>query len=74
MIFVKRDGVNSALASAEYKEIFPEGAFYQQSLFRGGKINKERAKAEILRKLKEDPGSKRARELLNQMNEAEMKK
>jgi hypothetical protein len=74
MIFVKRDGVNSAVASAEYKEIFPEGAFYQQSLFRGGKINKDRAKAEILRKLKEDPGSKRARELLNQMNESEMKK
>jgi hypothetical protein len=68
MILVKRDGLNSSLAAREYRSVFPEGTMYQQNLIRGGKLNKQQTTAELFRKLKEDPGCKRARMLLDQLN------
>jgi hypothetical protein len=70
MILVKRNGINAHFAASEYTALFPEGTGYQQSLIRGGKINKGKATAEVSRKLKEDPGSKRAQQLLRQIKEA----
>ena len=69
MILVKREGINKMLVASEYSAIFPEGISYQANLIRGGKIDKERATAELFRKLKEDPGSKRAQRLLQQIKE-----
>lgn len=69
MVLVKRNGMNAILAASEYTAIFPEGLFYQANLIKGGKIDKNRATAEVFRKLKEDPGSKRAQRLLQQIKE-----
>ena len=71
MIFVKRDGLNSLLSHLEYKSIFPEGTSYQQNLIRGKKVDRDRAMAEVLRKLKEDPECKRAQKLLKQIKETQ---
>jgi hypothetical protein len=67
MIFVKRNGVNGSLAAHEYTAVFPEGTNYQVSLARSGQIDKRLAIAEISRKLKEDPGCKRAQRMLSEM-------
>jgi hypothetical protein len=40
-------------------------------LIRGGKIDKGKAVIEVMRKLKEDPGSKRAQHLLRQIQETQ---
>ena len=70
MILVKRDGVNRSLASHEYSSVFPEGNMYQSNLVRGGKVDKNQAIAEILRKLKEDPNCKRAQKMLDEIRAA----
>ncbi|MCI0411935.1 hypothetical protein L0222_03930 [bacterium] len=67
MILVKRKGLNESLVSMEYTSVFPEGVAYQLSLVRGGKVDKDRAIAEILKKLKEDPQCKRAQRMLNEI-------
>jgi hypothetical protein len=70
MILVKRNGINASFAALEYTSVFPEGTGYQQYLISGGKVDKGKAMAEIYRKLKEDPESKRAQQLLRQIHEA----
>ncbi len=69
MIFIKRAGLNGALASIEYREIFPEGHSYQQNLIKSGRINKDKAVEEIQRKLQEQPDCKRAGKLLDEISE-----
>lgn len=64
MVFVRREGANRALLSREYKAVFPEGHGYHEALLRSGAIDRARAQAELTRKLSEDPGCRRARELL----------
>jgi len=64
MVLVKRKGINHKLNSLEYVSVFPEGAFYQESLVRAGKIDHTKALGELRRKLQEDPFCKRAAHLL----------
>ena len=64
MIFVRRNGANRV--AAEYRFVFPEGRGYQRMLIEAGRVRKEDFLAEIERKLREDPGSRRARALLDQ--------
>ncbi len=62
MLFVKRGGVNST--AGEYTSVFPEGSGYERELVRSGQVDRMRAIAELQRKLSEDPASKRARQLM----------
>ena len=64
MIFVRRNGANRI--AGEYRFVFPEGRGYQRMLIEAGRVRKEDFLAEIEGKLREDPGSRRARALLDQ--------
>jgi len=67
MILIKRNAANQKLLSLEYGSVFPEGAGYQESLARAGRINVSKAVEELQRKLREDPSCYRARRLLRIM-------
>ena len=69
MIFIRRDGVNRGLLAHEYSAVYPEGAGYQRSLVESGAVARDRAAAELERKLREDPGSRRAAALLRSMTQ-----
>lgn len=62
MIFVKRNGMNAL--GAVYSAIYPEGRGYQKQVIESGAVDRSLALAELQRKLREDPGSRRARVLL----------
>ena len=64
MILVRRDGANAALTAREYEVVVPEGRAYLAELVKAGSVSRELAIAELQRKLREDPGSRRARRLL----------
>ncbi|HET7705107.1 MAG TPA: hypothetical protein VFM36_03410 [Thermoanaerobaculia bacterium] len=64
MLFVRRGGANARLAATEYSAVYPEGPGYMESLVASGKIPRELAIAQLQRKLRDDPGSERARGLL----------
>ena len=64
MIFVRRNGANPI--ADEYRFVFPEGHGYQRMLIDAGRVRKEDFLAEIERKLREDPGSRRAHALRDQ--------
>ena len=64
MIFIRRDGVNRRLLAHEYSAVYPEGAGYQRSQVESGAVDRDRVAAELQRKLREDPGSRRAAALL----------
>lgn len=64
MLFVRRFGANARLTAAEYSAVYPEGPGYMESLVASGRIPREAAIAQIRRKLRDDPGSERARRLL----------
>lgn len=65
MLFVRRGGVNAALISGEYDAVFPEGRGYQRQVVSSGMVERARAIAQLQRKISEDPGCRRARELLD---------
>ena len=67
MVLIKRNGSNQNLMPLEYTSVFPEGAYYEQSLARAGRINVDKAIEELNRKLKEDPSCSRARLLLDSL-------
>ena len=62
MIFLKRSGVNAP--ATEYTALYPEGRGYQKQLIESGAVDRSLALAELQRKLREDPKSRRARALL----------
>lgn len=64
MVFVRRSGVNGHLAGLEYDAVYPEGAGYQRYLVESGAVDRSRAVEQLERKLHDDPGSVRARRLL----------
>lgn len=64
MLFVRRFGANARLTATEYSAVYPDGPGYMEALVESGKIPREAAVAQIQRKLREDPGSERARRLL----------
>ncbi len=66
MIFVKRNGMNSP--ANEYISIYPEVRAYQRYLVEAGKVNRASVEAELRRKLKEDPSSRRAQALLRSIH------
>jgi hypothetical protein len=65
MLFVRRGGVNAALAGREYASIYPEGRGYQRQMIDSGSVTRSGAIAELQRKLAEDPSCRRARSLLS---------
>jgi hypothetical protein len=69
MIFIRRDGVNRGLLGHEYTAVYPEGAGYQRFQVESGAVNRDRAVAELHRRLREDPSSRRAAALLRSMNQ-----
>jgi hypothetical protein len=69
MIFIRRDGVNRGLLGHEYTAVYPEGAGYQRFQMESGAVDRERAAAELHRKLAEDPASRRAAALLRSMTQ-----
>ena len=64
MIFVRRGGANDHVLGDEYTAVYPEGPGYQQHLVQNGSVGRDVAIAELRRKLREDPQSKRAQYLL----------
>jgi hypothetical protein len=64
MVLVRRGGINAALSTREYASVFPEGSGYQQQLIGSGRVDRAQAVAELERRLAEDPTSRRARSLL----------
>lgn len=64
MIFVRRDGVNSHVLADEFTAVFPEGPGYQRYVVESGAVPRDRAIAELRRKLAQHPESRRARNLL----------
>jgi hypothetical protein len=75
MILIKRNGVNRELLSKEYSWVFPEGKYgkqsYQKLLLQSGKLEKDKAIAELQRKLKEEARCGRARRLLTELQGVE---
>jgi hypothetical protein len=69
MVFVRREGVNHRLLSAEYTSVFPEGRYYQEALAKSGRLDVNRSIGELHRKLNEEPGCRRAAYLLARMKE-----
>lgn len=69
MVWIKRNGRNTALLPMEYRAVYPEGRFYQEAMARTGRVNVDAAIAELKRKVGEDPGCRRARYLLARMLE-----
>jgi hypothetical protein len=67
MILVKRNGQNQNLTALEYSAVYPEGHGYQKSLLKAGKLDLEQARQQLQRKLREDPGCRRAQRLLEDM-------
>jgi len=69
MVFVRRHGPNGRLAAGEYTSVVPEGwigrTSFHETLIADGRLDRERAIAELNRKLQEDPDSRLARELLD---------
>ncbi|HEU4522208.1 MAG TPA: hypothetical protein VFT12_09410, partial [Thermoanaerobaculia bacterium] len=64
MVLVRRDGSNRHVLADEYTAVYPEGHGYQRFMVTSGAASRERAIAELQRKLRDDPGSARARRLL----------
>lgn len=69
MIFVRRDGANAHVLGNEYEAVYPEGRGYQRFMVESGQVSRERAVAELRRKLAEDPDSRRARHLLSSIDQ-----
>lgn len=67
MVFVRRGGVNSALAAREYAHVYPEGYRFQEQLVRTGQLDRRAVIAELQRKVAEDPSCRRARQLLAEL-------
>ena len=67
MIFVRRAGPNRHLLAGEYRVAQPEGTGFLKELVAQGRVNRAEAIAELQRKLREDPQSRRARALLESL-------
>ena len=67
MVFIRRSGVNAKLLDREYAAVYPEGAGYQRAQVESGAADRGRAVAELQRKLREDPQSRRAANLLRSL-------
>lgn len=69
MIFIRRSGVDQNLLNLEYTSVYPEGRMYQLMLARSGKVDVPKSIQELEGKLSQDPGCKRAQEMLHAMKE-----
>jgi hypothetical protein len=67
MVFVRRKGINAALAATEYAHLFPEGRDYQRQLIIEAGLDRQAVVTELRRKLGEDPTCRRARRLLDEV-------
>jgi hypothetical protein len=63
MVLVKRNGTNQNLVKQEFIQTYPEGTDYMEALVLNGRISRDEALAELMRKLEEDPNCKRAQRL-----------
>lgn len=64
MIFVRRAGPNGQALDGEYRIVQPEGTGFMKALVAEGRADRAGAIEELQRKLRDDPGSRRARSLL----------
>lgn len=68
MVFVRRGGANEALLRYEYTSLYPEGRGYQKQLVATGALDRSRAVSELERKLREEPGCRRARLMMQEIS------
>jgi hypothetical protein len=65
MVHVRRTAETARLiATHEYRHVYPEDAVCQLEMIAGGEADFGRCRLELQRKLRDDPGCRRARELL----------